>query len=86
MRDIPLDYDEKPGTWHPCYPRVPSFSCPECGGTGILPRGEKGWKVDADGNVSPSINCRREVSPGVECAFHDFVKFVGWPGSKNDTG
>lgn len=47
------------------------ISCPQCGTSGSLSRsGADGWKIAADGTVTPSVVC--------ECGFHEFIRLEGW--------
>ena len=61
-----------PGTWRMAKldgKPVPKLSCPECSLEGWLDLHE----VNAKGDVIPSVICM-----GVDCAFHEFVRLVGW--------
>lgn len=47
------------------------FCCPTCGELGML-----NHEVNADGTITPSVQCPKE-----KCPFHDMVRLLGW---KND--
>ena len=45
-----------------------TIACPKCGAVGWLDH-----EIDADGNVSPSVECMERL-----CDFHAMIRLEGW--------
>lgn len=68
MRVVPRGRGAK-GTWW-LFKGRPTLSCPTCGWTARL---DDEHRVQADGTVSPSVQCSNGG-----CGFHETVQLEGW--------